>query len=122
IAVSVLQRLLYCLLRDADGVLATTVETLSGVEDLLVLGVGGNAPLYACHIMNSLNSYPAGSEAAAVGQKILHDLLGIGLSENHRATCVADELVGTLDHAMALAGSGGLDLAGTGDLEPLLCG
>src|SRR5690606_19858960 len=49
-------------------------------------------------------------------------LLGIGFSENHRAASVADELVGTLDHAMALAGSGGQNLAGAGDLEPLLRG
>src|SRR5690606_35702588 len=55
IAVSILQRLLDCLLGDADSILAAAVETLGCVQNFLVLGMGGNAPLNTCHCMISLN-------------------------------------------------------------------
>ena len=48
------------------------------------------------------------------------DKPGIARCQNHRAALIADLLVGTLDHAMALAGGTRLDLAGRGDLEALL--
>ncbi len=44
----------------------------------------------------------------------------IARRQDHGAALVADLLVGALDHAVALAGLAGLDLAGRGDLEPLL--
>src|SRR5690606_31079500 len=50
------------------------------------------------------------------------DRLGVRFGQNHRAAGVADELVGTLDHAVALAGRSRQNLAGPGDLEPLLRG
>src|SRR5262249_44300094 len=49
VAESVLVRLLHRLLGDADGVLAPAVETLGRLEDLLVLGMGGDAAFDACH-------------------------------------------------------------------------
>lgn len=43
----------------------------------------------------------------------------VSFGENHGSTRVANELVGTLDHAVALTGGGCNNLAGGGDLEPL---
>ncbi len=43
-----------------------------------------------------------------------------GSGKNHGSARVANELVGPLDHAVALAGGSCQDLAGGGDLEPLL--
>ena len=122
VAVSILQRLLDCLLGDADGVLAAAVETLSCAQNLLVLCVGGNASLRVpCHDLLKTTD-PTGLDAAAVRQEILRNLLGIRLCENHGAARIANELVGTLDHAVALAGSSSFHLAGTGNFEPLLGG
>src|SRR5690606_16929880 len=122
VAICVLKRLLNRLLGDADGVLATAVETLGLGKNLLVLSVGGYAPFDACHLMISLNSLPAGSDAAAVGQEVCLDVLGVGFSKNHRAARVADELVGTLDHPMAFTGSSRQHLARSSDFEPLFRG
>ena len=49
VAVGILHALLDRLLGDADGVLAAAVKTLGGLKNLLVLGVGRNAPFDACH-------------------------------------------------------------------------
>src|ERR1043165_5795396 len=49
VAEGVLVRLLDRLLGDADRVLAPAVIALGGLEDLLVLGVGGDAPFDASH-------------------------------------------------------------------------
>src|SRR5437899_4068499 len=49
VAIGVLLRALDRLLGDPDGVLATAVIALCRLEDLLVLGVGGDAPLDARH-------------------------------------------------------------------------
>src|SRR5262249_19750960 len=49
VAEGVLVGLLHRLLGDADGVLAPAVIALRGLEDLLVLGVPGDAALDACH-------------------------------------------------------------------------
>jgi len=49
VAVGVLVGLFHRLFGDADGVLAPAVETLGGLEDFLVLGVGRNAPFDAGH-------------------------------------------------------------------------
>src|SRR5215831_13328105 len=49
VAVGVLVGLLHRLLGDADGVLAPAVIALGGLENLLVLGVAGDAALDACH-------------------------------------------------------------------------
>ena len=54
VAVGVLERLLHRLLGDADGVLATAVKALGGLQDLLVLGVARRASFHA-HVMISLN-------------------------------------------------------------------
>src|SRR5690606_15863172 len=97
VAIGILQRLLHRLLGDADGVLAAAVEAAGLLEDLLVLGVGGDAPLHACHVMISLNASGPGSEAAAIGQKILDDLAGVRFGQNHHAARVTDELVAALD-------------------------
>src|SRR5262249_9658429 len=49
VAVGVLHRLLDRLLGDPDRVLAPAVVALGGFQHLLVLGMGGDAALYACH-------------------------------------------------------------------------
>src|SRR3954465_6467949 len=49
VAEGVLVGLLHRLLGNADGVLAPAVETLGGLEDFLVLGMGRNAPFDASH-------------------------------------------------------------------------
>src|SRR5882757_7198475 len=49
VAKGVLVGLLHRLLGDADGVLAPAVIALGGLEDLLVLGVPGDAAFDACH-------------------------------------------------------------------------
>ena len=46
----------------------------------------------------------------------------VARGQDRGAALVADLLVGALDHAVALAGLSGLDLAGGGRLEPLLGG
>src|SRR5690606_12985854 len=117
VAIGILQRTLHRLLGDADRVLAAAVEALGGFQDLLVLGVGGYAPLHACH--DETPSFLKPLET--IGHEGLHDLR-VGIGKHHRAARVADELVGTLDHAMALAGGLHLDPAGGGHLEPLLGG
>src|SRR3974377_2159452 len=56
-ALTVAVRILVCffdrLLRDPDGILAPAVETLRGLEHLLVLGMGGDAAFDACHDWSS---------------------------------------------------------------------
>ncbi len=49
VAEGVLVGLLHRLLGDADGILAPAVKALGGLEDLLVLGVAGDAAFDACH-------------------------------------------------------------------------
>src|SRR3546814_4615404 len=49
IAIGVLASLFDCLPRDADGVLAAAIIALSLIQDILVLGAGGNTPFDACH-------------------------------------------------------------------------
>ena len=49
VAVGVLVCLFYRLLGDANGVLAPAIIALGGLEDLLVLGVAGDAAFDACH-------------------------------------------------------------------------
>src|SRR5579862_8091467 len=49
VAEGILARLLYRLFGDADGVLAPAVIALGGLEHLLVLGMGCDAALDACH-------------------------------------------------------------------------
>ncbi len=56
VAVGILHRLVDGLLGDADGILAAAVKTLGGLQNFLVLGVGGNASFYTCHVIISLNS------------------------------------------------------------------
>src|SRR5690606_29292504 len=49
VAVGVLTGAIHCGLGGADGVLAAAVEALGLLQDLLVLGVGGDAPGDASH-------------------------------------------------------------------------
>ncbi|CCF21957.1 protein of unknown function [Pseudorhizobium banfieldiae] len=106
----------------ADGVLAAAVEALGGLEGLGVLGAGRYATFYACHVMISLNDPNSERVSETVRQVVLDDLLAIWFGKDHRAACIADELVGPLDHSVALTSSGREDLAGSRDLEPLLGG
>ena len=54
VAIGVLHRLLDRLLGDADRILAAAVIALGLLQDFLVLGVGGDAALDACHGSNSV--------------------------------------------------------------------
>src|SRR5690606_15890034 len=74
VAIGVLHRLLDRLLGDADGVLAAAVKTLGGFQDLLVLCVGGDASLDACHVVISLKRLIRRAEAQRpppLGKKFL---------------------------------------------------
>ena len=55
VAILILQRLLDRLLSDADRILASTSVALGGFEDFLVLGMGGDAALDACHELTPLD-------------------------------------------------------------------
>jgi hypothetical protein len=66
-------------------------------------------------------SNSSGKVLETVRQVVLDDLSGISFGENHSSARVANELVGTLDHTVALTSSGCENLASTSDLEPLLC-
>ena len=50
VAVGVLPGAIHGGLGGADGVLAAAVEALGLLQDLLVLGVGGDAPFHASHL------------------------------------------------------------------------
>ena len=54
VAVSVLLGTVDGGLGGTDGALAAAVEALGCLQNLLVLGVGGNASFYACYFMISL--------------------------------------------------------------------
>ena len=79
---------------DLEGVLAATVIAFRGIGDLLVTCVGNCPTFNACHVSVSL---------PVVGHELLDDLL-IGRAHFRGATCVTDEFLGPLDHAMPLAG------------------
>src|SRR5438067_2989477 len=72
---------------------------------------------------NGLQAAAAGAayrEPSAVGQKVLLDVVTVGLEQHVGAAQLADLLLGPLDHAVALAALGVQHLAGAGDLEALL--
>ena len=98
VAVGVLHRLVDRGLGGADGVLAAAEIALGGLQNLLVLGVGGNAPLDACHRSNLREN-----GASAVRQEVLLDVVAVGLEQDGRAAQIADLLGRAFDHAVALA-------------------
>src|SRR6186997_234222 len=61
----------------------------------------------------------AAENPSAVGQKILDDVVAVGLEHHAGAAMLADLLLGPLDHAVALAGVGRFHLALGRDLEAL---
>src|SRR5207248_9855011 len=71
---------------------------------------------------NGLRAAAAGAayrEPSAVGQKVLLDIVAVGLEHHAGAAQLADLLFGPLDHAVALARRGVHHLAGAGHLEAL---
>src|SRR6185312_1527779 len=60
VAVGVLAGLVDRGLGGADGVLAAAPEALGLLEDLLVLGVGDDAPFHACHVSSAPYGRPLG--------------------------------------------------------------
>src|SRR2546423_15282567 len=62
----------------------------------------------------------AGRGPSPVGQKILLDVVAVGLEQRLGAAQLADRLGGALDHAVALAGLLKQRLPAGGDLEALL--
>src|SRR4029077_12960537 len=128
VAEGILVRLLHRLLGDADGVLAPAVIALGGLEYLLVLGMGCDAALDACHARSPLkyaercNAIPpqAGGLPSGVRQKVLFDSVAVGLEQHVGAAQLADLLLGALDHAVALARLLIEDLPGPRHLEALL--
>src|ERR1700688_3859962 len=126
VAEGILARLLHRLLGDADGVLAPAVIALGGLEHLLVLGMGCDAALDACHgrsplkARRTLKRYTAESRrTSAVRQKVLFDSVAVGLEQHIGAAQLADLLLGALDHAVALARLCIEDLSGPRYLEAL---
>src|SRR4029077_616082 len=69
VAEGVLVRLLHRLLGDADGVLAPAVIALGGLEHLLVLGMGCDAALDACHGRSPLKFAERCRRNAAAGRQ-----------------------------------------------------
>src|ERR1700739_3056324 len=61
----------------------------------------------------------SGSARSAVRQKILFDIVAVGLEQHVGAAQLADLLLGPLDHAVALAGLLVQNLPGAGHLEAL---
>src|ERR1700747_342887 len=57
---------------------------------------------------------------SAVGQKVLLDIVAVGLEQHVGAAQLADLLLGPLDHAVALAGLLVFHLSGRRDFEALL--
>src|SRR5207302_4189519 len=106
VPIGVLLRLLHRLFGDADGVLAPAVIALRGLESLFVLGMSCDAALYACHGSSLLKIGNSGAVRVcrlSIRQKILFDIVAIGLEQHVGAAQLADLLVRALDHAVALA-------------------
>src|SRR5215472_14136244 len=61
-----------------------------------------------------------GGPASAVRQKILLDVVAVGLEQHVGAAQLADLLLGALDHAVTFAGLRVEDLSGPRHLEALL--
>src|SRR5579862_3504924 len=127
VAEGILAGLLHRLLGDADGVLAPAAIALGGLEHLLVLGMRCDAALDACHgrppvkARRTLKRYAAESRGtSAVRQKVLFDVVAVGLEQHVGAAQLADLLLGALDHAVALARLRIEDLSGPRHLEALL--
>ncbi len=63
-----------------DRVLAAAAEALGCVENLLVLGVGGDAPFHTCHVMISLK---AGDSLRDRSADSSDDLAAVRLGKDH---------------------------------------
>src|SRR5262245_3679102 len=125
VAVAVLQRLFDRLFGNPNGVLAAAIVALGLLQGLLVLGMGGDAALDACH-----GNTPSGIErclelqlvrrgSAVVGHVFLDDA-GIAIVEHHGAACVAHKFCRALDHAVPLSLGLRLYLACTRHFEAFL--
>src|ERR1700712_3488375 len=112
VAVGVLQRLLEPLARDAVTRGRTADEALGLLKDLLVAGVGGGTPLDACHAVPSPLS-------DAVGGPLL-DGYAVSMGQRLAAAIGAFGFLSASTQVVALLAGSGQDLAGRGNLEPLL--
>src|SRR5579871_5937456 len=121
VAIGVLVRLLDRLLGDADRILAPAVIALGGFQDLLVLGMRGDAAFDASHDRSPSKSgmRNRNAEASAVRQKVFLDVVAVGLEQHVGAAQLTDLLLGALDHAVALARLLIEDLSGPRHLEAL---
>src|SRR5580704_15768940 len=63
---------------------------------------------------------PNGNQPSAIRQKVLFDVVAVGLEQHVGAAQLADLLLGALDHAVALARLRVEDLSGPRHLEALL--
>src|SRR5262249_46382987 len=124
VPVGVLVGFLNCLLGDTNRVLAAAEITLGGLENLLVLGVGGYTPFDAGHrrspVSEKCPEIPGGSATgSAVWQPIFLDVVAIGLEQHFGPAMIADLLCAALDHAVTLARLLVQNLPGSSDLEAL---
>ena len=122
-----------------DRILAAAVKALGGLEGFLMLGVRGDATFDASHETSpkftksrkvtgrTVRSQNSSEKSAtfrglclSVRQEELLDVLSVALEQHIGAAQIADLLVGTLDHAVALAALGIDHFAGAGQLEALL--
>src|SRR5262249_27232988 len=106
---------------------APAIIALGGLEDLLVLGVAGDATFDAGHDSFSLRTLfriaPMGGQTkalSAVGQKVLLDVVTIRLEQDVGAAELPELLIVPLDHAVRLLRVLEHHLSGRGNLEALL--
>src|SRR5262245_404916 len=108
VAIGVLQALLDLLDADAERHLGAAAIALGKLEDLLVAGVGGHAPLDACHGL------------PRVREEVALDDARVGLRHRRHAGVLAQKAVAPLAHAVALAHDPVLHLAGGREAKTLL--
>jgi hypothetical protein len=95
VAIGILQAFLDPLDGDRKDVLAAAAIPLGELDNFFVAGACGDAPMHSCH---------DGVSLSGVGQKVALDDPCIGITHQSAAARISDHLLGTLAHAMALAG------------------
>jgi hypothetical protein len=120
IAVSVLPSLFYGLTGDSDCILAASIKAFGLFQDCLMTGVGSYTPFHTCHVLSPSSSVTIFARSVKpIGRHFFYDAR-ISVLQDNATAGASDELGGSLDHAVALPGLSGDNLAGAGDFEALL--